>query len=552
MLSYLNIKNYALIEDIEIDLSSGLTTITGETGAGKSIILGAIGLLTGNRADRSMLKNAEKKCIIEASFNLSNLNLETLFEEHDIDYSVETIIRREFSKDGKSRVFINDSPVALLHLKEVMNHLLDVHSQHENLQLNNRQFQLNSIDIMAGNTKLKKAYIKAYNTFQDASDYLSKLTNDSQQLRENTELLTHQLNELSDADLKVDEQEELENELDTLNHAEEIKINFQGIDQLFNESDSNPIQTLHQVQSIIRKTKSHFNEMESLNERMESLMIELEDIRSELEKHSENFTYDPERLQIVQDRISLLFQLQQKYKVNTVQELIEKMESFRLELSDIESLDDRLDEARKRHELALSNLTELANELTESRKGISKKIEENILSYLKQLGMTNSQLNIQLDKKDFGPDGQDEVEYLFSANKGIDTKPLGKVASGGEMSRLMLSIKAMLTSKIELPTIIFDEIDTGISGLIAEKMGKIIREMCGSTQVLAITHLPQIAAMGNQHMVVYKDESGEKSKTKIKLLQEEERINEIARLLSGEQISTEALNNAKVLLSSSS
>lgn len=549
MLSHLSIKNYALIEDIEIDLEKGLTTITGETGAGKSIILGAISLLAGNRADRSMLKNDSKKCVIEASFRIGHLNLKTLFEEFNLEYNDESIIRREFSTDGKSRVFINDSPAALLHLKEVMNRMLDVHSQHENLELNNKVFQLEAIDVMAENKKQLEEHRKNYGEYLESKKELERLTSDSKLLRDSTDLLAHELNELNDANLSDGEQEDLEQELDTLIHAEEIKLNFQGIEHLFSENESNPVGVIKELQGIIRKTKGHFPGMESISERMDSLLIELEDIRNELERFSERFSYDPERLQIVQDRISLIYRLQQKFRLNTVKELIDKKEALREELTDIESLDERLNLAQKKNTEALKKSMASADMLNERRNAVLAEMEKSITSSLQQLGMANSVLKIDIQKKEPDFTGGDEVEFLFSANKGIDARPISKVASGGELSRLMLAIKAMLTSKTELPTIIFDEIDTGISGLIAEKMGRIILDMCKSTQVLAITHLPQIAAMGHRHLVVYKDDSGSSSKTKIREIKGQERVEEIARLLSGEEISTEAINNAKVLLS---
>lgn len=549
MLSYLSIKNYALIEDIEIGLEKGLTTITGETGAGKSIILGAISLLAGNRADRSMLKNDAKKCVIEASFTIGHLNLKNIFEEFNLEYNDESIIRREFSTDGKSRVFINDSPAALLHLKEVMNRMLDVHSQHENLELNNKVFQLEAIDVMAENKKHLEDHRKNYSEYLESKKELEKLTADSKLLRDSTDLLAHELNELNDANLSDGEQEELEQELDTLNHAEEIKLNFQGIEHLFSENESNPVGVIKDLQTLIRKTKGHFPGMEHISERMDSLLIEFEDIRNELERFSERFSYDPERLQIVQDRISLIYRLQQKFRLNTVKELIDKKESLREELTDIESLDERLNRAQKQHAESLKKSKESSAALNRRRKAVLAEMEKAIIGCLQQLGMANSALKIDIQSKEPDFTGGDEVEFLFSANKGIDARPISKVASGGELSRLMLSIKAMLTSKTELPTILFDEIDTGISGLIAERMGKIILSMCKSTQVLAITHLPQIAAMGHRHLVVYKDDSGSSSKTKIREIKGQERVEEIARLLSGEEISTEALNNAKVLLS---
>jgi DNA repair protein RecN (Recombination protein N) len=552
MLSYLNIKNYALIEDIEIDLGKGLTTITGETGAGKSIILGAISLLAGNRADRSMLKKQDNKCIIEASFSIGHLGLKEMFEEFNLDFNEDTLIRREFSPDGKSRVFVNDSPAALLHLKEIMNRMLDVHSQHENLDLNNRKFQLKAIDLMAGNHRQLEDFQITYKAFLDADLKLKALAEKSHKLRENTDLFAHQLNELSEASLEVGEQEKLEEELDQLNNSEEIKLNLQHLESILNEGESNPIVALNQLNALVRRTRDHFKDLVEVGDRLENLVVELEDIRGEIERLAERFSYDPERLQIAQDRISQLYQLQQKYRVNSVAGLIEKREVLREEMADIENLDEELGQAQNEFAALTSTLTSQAEQLSASRYSVLTEMEEKVTVYLRALGMVNSQFKIELQAKGgIGPDGSDQAEFLFSANKGLDPRPIIKVASGGELSRLMLSIKALLTSKSELPTIIFDEIDTGISGVIAEKMGKIILDMCHSTQVLAITHLPQIAAMGHRHLMVYKDEEGSISKTNIKEITGQERVEEIARLLSGEVISKEALDNAKVLLSTS-
>ena len=552
MLKYLNIKNYALIEDIEIDLEEGLTIITGQTGAGKSIILGAISLLTGSRADRALLRNQSKKCIIEASFDVSRLNLKSLFEEFNLDYDDLTIIRREFSQDGKSRVFINDSPAVLLHLRELMNRMLDVHSQHENLELNNKIYQLRAIDGFAGNKNLLLEYKQAYGEYRSKSTELETLKEKSLKLRQNTDLFAHQLNELVEASLEHGEQESLEEELSQLNNAEEIKQSFLSIENLLNENEANPLTSLNQLNSLIKKIRGHFKDLAEIGDRLENLIIELDDIRREVERISERFSYDPERLQVAQDRLSMIYQLQHKYRLNTVGELITKREELRSELEGIENLDEDLENCQREYDEAREKCQTLSNRLSDSRYSVLTGMEEGIMEHLRSLGMVNSQVKIELiEKTEFGEDGNNEAEFLFSANKGHVPRPIGKVVSGGELSRLMLSIKALLTEKSELPTIIFDEIDTGISGVIAEKMGKIIRKMCDSTQVIAITHLPQIAAMGHRHLEVYKDEEGASTTTNIRELKGEERVIEIARLLSGEEISREALDNAKVLLAAS-
>ncbi len=551
MLTSLNIKNYALIEDIEIDLRNGLTTITGETGAGKSIILGAISLLAGNRADRSMIKNEDKKCIIEADFSIGHLNLQSLFEKLDIDYDDHTIIRREFSKEGKSRVFINDSPAILTNLKMVMNRLLDVHSQHENLSLNDRQFQLNTLDDLADNADLLKEYRFAYGEYEEAGQRLNELVAAADRLKENTDILNFQFNELDQANLHEDEQEGLESELDKLNNSEEIKGNFHAIENLFNDMESDPLSQLNRIHSLLDQLKSHFSEVEELASRLKASIIEIDDIRSEVEGHSEHFSYDPERLQIVQDRISLIYQLQQKYRVGNVSELIELKNKISEELLDIENYDERLEQAEKTFALKKKEAERLALQLSERRKAVVPYLQDGILKRLDMLGMSNSRFDVEFNQGELNQSGYDRIEFMFSANKGMEAKPIGKVASGGELSRLMLSIKAILTEKTALPTIIFDEIDTGISGPVADKMGRIIRDMSNGCQVVCITHLPQIAAAGHQHLVVYKNDEGEISRTMIRELEVEERTTEVARLLSGEELSQEALDNAKVLLSAS-
>lgn len=549
MLAYLSIKNFALIEDLEVNFDKGLTTITGETGAGKSIILTAVSLLTGSRADLSMVRDASKKCIIEAEFKLSGLELQDLFSKYDFDYKETTIIRREFNREGKSRVFVNDSPAVLLHLKEIVDHLLDVHSQHENLQLNKRKYQLDSVDIYAGNLSLIKKYNTEFYLYKTAEKELSELQDKSMKMRENADFISFQLNELKDAGLQLEEQEELEEEIDTLIHAEEIKTNLHQVMQVLNKQDGNIIDELNEISSLIKKTTNHLGELKEVDGRLESLIIELEDIRRDIDHISDSTSYDPDRISIVQDRLSLIYQLEQKHRVNTIQELIDIMDKLDLEFEQISNIDDLIEDASQNLAQIKKSVSDMATELSNKRTIAAAEFGEKVLDKMKRLGMDKTVFNISVeDTGEPALDGKDVVEFLFSANQGITVKPIAKVASGGELSRLMLSIKASLAERSELASIIFDEIDTGISGEVADKMGRIILEMGDNTQIIAITHLPQIAAKGARQLKVYKEEKNGTTVTRIKALNSNERIEEIARLLSGHGVSKEALENARVLL----
>ena len=552
MLAHLSIKNFALIEDLEVNFDKGLTTITGETGAGKSIILMAVSLLTGSRADLSMVRNEGKKCVIEAEFKLSGQALKDLFAKYDFDYNETTIIRREFNREGKSRVFVNDSPAALLHLKEIVYQLLDVHSQHENLQLNSRKYQLSAVDVYAGNLLLLKKFQSEYEQFKLAEREFSDLQEQSMKLRENADFIGFQLNELKDADLQMEEQEGLEAEIDMLNHAEEIKTNLFEINGILNRPDGNIFDELNAISSLVKKTESHVSRLKEVDERLHSLIIELEDIRREMEQISDSTSYDPDRLSIVEDRLSLIYKLEQKHRVNSIQELIDIRNRLELEFEQISNIDEQIEESNKKRTLLRESLTGLANELSAARNTAANEFGKKVLANMHRLGMDKTVFEISVDSSgETGTDGKDVIEFLFSANTGVKVKPIAKVASGGELSRLMLSIKAALAERTELASIIFDEIDTGISGDVADKMGSIFLEMGKNTQVIAITHLPQIAAKGARQLKVYKEEKNGVTETRIKPLDPEERMQEIARLLSGEGVSHEALENAKVLLGAS-
>lgn len=549
MLTRLKIKNYALIEDIEIDLNRGLTSMTGETGAGKSIILGAISLLMGNRADLATIRQSEKKCIIEAEFNVERLNLKQLFNTMDFDYQKNTIIRREFSRDGKSRVFVNDTPAILANLKPIVQRMLDVHSQHENLELNNKTYQLQAVDLFAGNAELLKNYKSAYNDYKETIKELADLKENARKLRENADYLNFQLNEFNDADLHPGEQEELEKEQGMLNNSEDILKNLQEIERILEGQEGGPVEVLEYLSSLMSKAGQHVEELGDLQKRLESLRIELEDIRREVMTVSNHVGHDPERAQEVEDRLTMIYKLIQKHKVSSDAELVKKQEDLFNELQGIQQFDEQLEEVEKKYGKAENLCLKLAKELSERRTNAKKEFEKQVIEILRRLSMPECRFQVDLRTIDeFGPDGMNTIDFLFSANKGVTERSIGKIASGGELSRLMLSIKSVLARKSELPTIVFDEIDTGISGEVAEKMGKLILEMSKGTQVLVITHLPQIAALGDEHVRVYKDASGEQSRTRIRKIKGAERIEEVARLLSGETITDEAIGNAKVML----
>lgn len=549
MLRHLHIQNYALIEDIDIEAGRGLTTITGETGAGKSIILGAIGLLAGNRADRSMLKNDRRKCIIEAHFDLKGRGLEELFTSNDLDYAEDTVIRREFSLDGKSRVFINDSPAALLHLRSIMNNLLDVHSQHENLELNNRKYQLHALDLISGNQELLSRYGNSYKLYRASESHLEQCRQKSVRMRENADYVASCIDELSSAGLSSGEAEELEAEQKMLDHASETMESLSAIDRILDNSEQDPISMLAKLTALLKRTSENLPALSEVLARLEIVSTEAEDIRRDLLKIISAFTFDPARHEVVQDRLSLIYRLQQKYRLPDVDSLIKREAEFRGELEAIENTDEEVQAAEADFRMKKEECLKLAAELTRKRSQGAELMESHVQSVLKALGMVNSRFEIEIQKLgEEGPDGSESAEFLFSANKGHEVRALGKVASGGELSRLMLAVKSVLTSRTELPTIIFDEIDSGISGTVADRMGDIISKMSRSTQVIVITHLPQIAARGHQHLAVYKDEEGRSSKTEIRELRGEERTREIARLLSGKEISREAMDNARVLL----
>lgn len=549
MLSNLRINNYALIESLEIDFREGFSTITGETGAGKSVILGALHLLLGQRADTSLLKDDGKKSVIEAHWGLKEYKLGNFFEEHDVDYEDESIIRREILPSGKSRAFVNDMPVNLQFLKELGEKLIDIHSQHQNMLLNSTEFQLAVVDSSANNEAKRSTYFELYVLYKRLTKQLRDTEKQADKAKETYEYNSFLYNELEQAALKEGEQEELEVDLLQLEHAEEIQGTLSKAYSIFNDEELNVLSQLKLLFNDFNKISAFYAPSSALAERLESAHIELQDIATEIEQEAEKVLVDPEKLQYTQERLSMLFSLQQKHKVKTIAELIEVKNELeeKINLSDsfsatIEKLKDQIQQTEKK-------LLKAANELSDSRGKIFSSIEKELVGLLQLLGMPNVSFSIVNNKSDeFLPDGVDVISYMFAANKNAKLQNISETASGGELSRVMLCLKLIISRHKALPTIIFDEIDTGVSGDIADKMGEIMVAMSKNMQVISITHLPQIAVKGNIQYLVYKFDTDATTVTDIKELNKEERINEIAKMLSGSTLTDAAIANAKQLL----
>jgi DNA repair protein RecN (Recombination protein N) len=549
MISSLSIKNYALIEKLSIDFSNGFSIITGETGAGKSIILGALGLVLGKRADLSSLKNKEEKCVIEANFEISKYNLLPFFEANDLDYENDTIIRREILPSGKSRAFINDSPVNLQELQELGLHLIDIHSQHQTQELSDENVQFEIIDAIANNQSSIfefQTLLKSYKSDKTKLNSLLKKQSDSAKEQEYNAFL---LDELVSAQLKTGEQELLESDFEKLNNVEIIKESIDKSLAIANEEQIGVLYNLNEIKVSLQKISAFSPDYQSLLERTTSLKIELDDISEELYRCSEKLVNDPEQLELISQKLQLIYNLQKKHQVSSVDELIEiqsKLENTALELGNIEGEIKELTLSIEQKGTALDLISE---EIHKNREVSIPVLSNQLVSILDTLGMPNARFQIAINAtSSYFSNGKDELQFLFSANKGTDFGILKKVASGGEMSRIMLAVKAILAQYSKLPTLIFDEIDTGVSGEIANKMGEIMKEMSRNMQIFAITHLPQIAAKGNAHFKVSKSTVNEDTQSELKLLSEEERIVEIAQMLSGTIVSDSALNHAKALL----
>lgn len=549
MITTLVIKNYALIEDIRVDFNEGLTIITGETGAGKSILLGALGLLLGKRADLGSVKDSSKKCIVEGHFSIKNYDLQSVFDENDMDYESHSIIRREILPSGKSRAFVNDTPVSLSQLQALSPYLIDVHSQHETLEVTTENFQMEVIDALAGNSTLLKSYIKEFADFKNTSEELSLLKLQKEAASKELDYNAFLYGELQEAGLASLDQQELEESYETLNNAEAIQDALAKVNGLLDEDQIGTLQTAKEARIVLGRTKEFSTVFEDFWQRLNSIILELEDISSEVENTSEKIEADPQRLFEINEKLQILYKLQQKHVVSTVSELIEIERHLEEKVNTTLGMDEKIDKLEKQKELLSQTALKTATKLHDNREKaipvLKKKLEETLLP----LGLPNAQFKFELNaSEDFRTNGTDTLQLLFTANKGLALGPLKKVASGGEMSRIMLSIKAVLAEYKKLPTIVFDEIDTGVSGEVANKMAAIMHGMSKNIQLLSITHLPQIAAKGDHHIKVYKEDKDNVTGTHLKVLMKEERIVEIAQMLGGKNVSEAALANAKELL----
>ncbi|MFC6997749.1 DNA repair protein RecN [Rufibacter roseus] len=548
MLVDLKIKNYALIEQLELQPSPLLNIITGETGAGKSIMLGAIGLLLGNRADSKLLFNQEQKCVIEGAFNIAEYKLQSFFEEEDLDFEPISLLRREISPSGKSRAFINDTPVTLETLRRIGEFLMDIHSQHDTLLLGDPAYQLNILDLYAQNENLRSQYTSAYKTYRKLEREYQNLEAQMAQSQKELDFNTYLLNELTDANLQPEEQESHETELKQLEHAEEIKLKLSQTLQYLTESEYNAAGAIKEASHLVGQVTEFGANFQTLKERLDSCLIELSDIAGELEDAERKTEADPQRAEQLQERLDLIYTLQRKHQVRTNEELLAIQAELETKVGSVHSLDVALEKTRKALDLALAEVNERAAQLSESRTKVFETFQNELHGLLTELGMPNARVVVEHKTSAPGPTGIDVVNILFSANKGAAPQTLSKAASGGEFSRLMLCVKYLLADKTALPTIIFDEIDTGISGEIAVKVGRMMQQMSQKHQLICISHLPQMAAQGDTHYFVYKEDRADRTISRIRQLSHEERVLEIAQMIAGANPSENAFQSAKELL----
>ena len=550
MLKQLYIRNFTLIDTLNMQFKSGFSVITGETGAGKSIILGAIGLLLGQRADSKMIRHGAAKCVIEAHFDLSRYGMEPFFEKNDIEYDAyDCIIRRELTATGKSRAFINDSPAPLSMLKELGEMLVDVHSQHQNLLINKQDFQLNVVDIIADNSALLDRYQETYALYTQKRRLLDELREEIEGNRRNADFLQFQYDELVSAGLISGEQEELEQKADTMSHSEEIKSALYDADRQLSADGTGVVSNLHSAVNAINSIIRVMPAAETLAQRMESCHIELKDISLEISSMLDDIAFDPAELDAINSRLDKIYDLEKKYRCNTVDELTELRNSLEKKLNEIENSDGTLNELEREIAEIKAECERQAATISTTRRASAAQIEREMLTRLSTLGMPNVQFRVAIDNEPLGKNGTDKASFLFCANRSGQLQPVAQVASGGEIARVMLSLKAMISGAVKLPTIIFDEIDTGVSGKIAEQMAQIMQQMGRSDrQVISITHLPQIAALGTTHYKVYKEDTTDGTISHMQMLTPDERIREIAQMLSGSDVSEAAINNAKQLL----
>ena len=551
MLKRLAISNYALIDNLDISFSDELNILTGETGAGKSIVLGALSLILGQRAEGKYFFNQQKKCVIEGTFLVKSFHLNDFFKENDLDYEPETVLRREISSDGKSRAFINDTPVNLATLKKLGEQLIDIHSQHATLEINNEDFQLLVIDTIADNRAVLENYNSTYKTYRHAQKTLKELISQSEQSKSDLDYFQFQFDELEKANLSEDEQAQLEQEQDALTHAEEIKRSLISAIGILNEQDSAVITKLKEAATSLGNAERYNPEIKDLHERLNSSLIEVKDILSEIERIEQYSSVDESRLEEVNQRLDLLYSLQKKHRVNSNPELITLRDQLSDKLNSILFADEDIEKLRQELDSIYLKLLDFSEQLHQSRMASIPHVEQSVKATLHEVGMPNAVLQIsneRLPEGKFELNGTDQIKFLFTANKGQVPLPMNKVASGGELSRLMLSIKSLIAVHTALPTIIFDEIDTGISGEVALKVGNIMEKLSENMQVIAITHLPQIAARGNAHYTVYKDEKSDITHTNIRRIGSDERVMELAKMLSGNNPGESAILNARELL----
>ncbi|RUT79685.1 DNA repair protein RecN [Ancylomarina longa] len=551
MLRSISIQNYALINKLEIEFSNGFSVITGETGSGKSILLGALSLVLGQRAEGNVLKDDSKKCIIECAFAISKYKLHTFFEENGLDYESETVIRREVLPSGKSRAFVNDSPVSLKILKELGFRLLDIHSQNQNLILGSFEYQLGIVDTYAGNGVLLRAYQEEYKEFKETGRRLMQQKELAEKEKADLDYYQFQLLQLVEAELVDGEQEQMESELETLNHAEEIKSHLFKAHGILSEGENAVINQLKEVRNALAHIQGVYPEAESLYRRLESTYIEVQDISQEIDRCNDSVELDPTRIDFLNQHLDAIYSLQQKHRVDTVEDLIRIREELNEKVSAIESSDDAIMALKEELEAQRDKLQQISDKLSNERKKVVPSIEKTIINQLILLGIPNANFKVQIETiDDFQHFGKDNIRFLFSANKNARLEEVQSVASGGEISRLMLSIKYLVSSSTALPSIVFDEIDTGVSGEIADKMGAMMNQMSENIQVISITHLPQIAGRGKYHYKVYKTDDEHETYSNIILLNKQNRLEELAKMLSGSDLTKAALENAKVLLNS--
>ena len=550
MLQHLTIQHYALIEHLDIDFHRGFSVITGQTGAGKSIILGALNLLLGGRADAKAIQTGEKKCMVEASFAIEDLKIEPFFANNDIDYDAhDCIIRREVLQSGKSRAFINDTPVSASKLKELGASLIDIHSQHQNLLIRNEHFLINTLDIMAAQPQLVSSYKCLYGQCRQAEIALEQLQQCAAKGRADQDFMQFQLKQIDDAQLQVDEQQSLEEEQQILSHAEEIKQGLFIARNLLTNEESSLSQQLRLAIEALENITDSFDNAKGLADRLRSTRIELDDIEAELETEADRIEYDPTRLGFVEERLNIIYELEQKHNVTSISELLSIADKLRTNLDAIENVDEDI----KRQTAEVARIKALrektAAQLTASRKKAANVMQQELIEALHVLGMPNVQMEMDITPRT-EPDatGADKVTFLFSANKNVPKQDVSAIASGGEIARLMLALKALIAKRTSLPTIVFDEIDTGVSGTMAERMAQVMQRIAETCQVICITHLPQIAALGSYHFRVYKEDNGDSTRSHIIQLNNEDRVEEIAHMLSGETITEAAINNARALL----